>query len=168
MGELVRDWHVCDAEKSPADGNTDSGRTCREALFDELTELARSKGLDGRVELAVGTEHPAGGLGLVLRGHSPPRVVGLLSAAALSGMVQVGDELASIDGIRANGMGIEELTALMAGDIGTRCTLSLIRRSELVEVTLERREMSRSRSLGISFQPIIHSSRTNKSWEHQS
>jgi hypothetical protein len=155
MGELLRDWHVCEAEKSPADGDADadSGRTFRRAssLVDELTELARSEGLDGRVELAVGTYHPAGGLGLVLRGHSPPRVVGLLSAAALSGMVQVGDELASIDGIRANGMGIEELTALMAGDVGTRCTLSLIRRSELVEVTLERREMSRSRGLGISF-----------------
>lgn len=63
--------------------------------------------------------------------------------AAAEGGLQAGDEILLIDGRDARAMGARGVHEALSGDVGERVKLTLVRRGEIVRVTLTRTEARR-------------------------
>lgn len=112
-----------------------------EALSDILNDIL--SGMDSHSMYLTAEEYQSGfsvlsgyaGIGIAVgrteRGLTVQRVVRHSPAAAAG--IQVGDRLMAIDGTDVTGLGLDELAALLQGDVGSRIRVTVEREGETLD-----------------------------------
>lgn len=117
-----------------------------EALSDILNDIL--SGMDSHSMYLTAEEYQSGfsvlsgyaGIGIAVgrteRGLTVQRVVRHSPAAAAG--IQVGDRLMAIDGADVTGLGLDELAALLQGDVGSRIRVTVEREGETLDFSMSR------------------------------
>ena len=117
-----------------------------EALSDILNDIL--SGMDSHSMYLTEEEYQSGfsvlsgyaGIGIAVgrteRGLTVQRVVRHSPAAAAG--IQVGDRLMAIDGADVTGLGLDELAALLQGDVGSRIRVTVEREGETLDFSMSR------------------------------